>query len=111
VIYHVSSTNISYSDLKILNDLYDTHSELELIPLMVKLFNLELKNDDPMDLDYERKSIMHDIYAIRVNTYLPLIAFIKSLYPTCSHYLESRQSSGQMKFITFNKLVEKFVEC
>jgi hypothetical protein len=47
---HIAYINDSYSSLKRLNDLYDTHFELELIQLMAKLFNLELKNDDPMDL-------------------------------------------------------------
>jgi len=78
---------------------------------MVKLFNLELKEDDPMDLDSEIKYIMHGIDATRVNIYLPLIAFIKALYPTYSHYLESLQSSGQMKSIKFDTFVEKVVEC
>jgi hypothetical protein len=50
VSHHIASINDSYGALKRLNDLYDTHSELELIQLMLKLFNLELKNDDPMDL-------------------------------------------------------------
>jgi hypothetical protein len=77
---------------------------------MVKLFNLELKNDDPMDLASEIKSIMHDIDATRVKIDLPLTTFIKALYPTYSHYLESLQASGQMKSITFDKLVEKVAE-
>jgi hypothetical protein len=110
VICHISSIDDSYSALKRLNNLYDTHLELELIQLMVKLFNLKLKNDDPMDLDYEIKSIMHDIDVTGVKTNLPLTAFNKSLYPTYSHYLESLQASGQIKSITFDKLVEKVAE-
>jgi hypothetical protein len=74
---------------------------------MVKLFNLELKNDDPMALSFEIKAIMHDIDATRVNIDLPLITFINSIY----HYLELLQASGQMKSITFDKLVEKVAEC
>jgi hypothetical protein len=111
VSHHIASINDSYSALKRLNDLYDTHSELELIQLMVKLFNLELKNDDPMDLASEIKAIMHDIEATGVKIDLPLTTFIKALYPTYSHYLESLQASGQMKSITFDKLVEKVAEC
>jgi hypothetical protein len=53
---------------------------------------------------------MHDIEATGVNIDLPLMAFIKALYPTYSHYLESLQASGQMKSITFDKLVEKVAE-
>jgi len=76
----------------------------------VKLFNLELKNDDPMALASEMKAIMHDIDATRVKIDLPLIVFIKSLYPTYYHYLGSLQASGQMKSITFDNFVEKVVE-
>jgi hypothetical protein len=36
VSYHIASINDSYNTLKILNDLYDTQYELELIQLMVK---------------------------------------------------------------------------
>jgi len=78
---------------------------------MVKIFNLELKNDDTVDLDSEIKAIIHGIEATRVKIYLLLIVFIKEIYPTYSHYLESLQASGQMKSITFDKVVEKFVEC
>jgi hypothetical protein len=107
VSHHIASISDSYGALKRLNDLYDTHSELELIQLMLKLFNLELKNDDPMALVLEIKAIMHDIEATGVKIDLPLMTFIKALYPTYSHYLESLQASGQMKSITFDKLVEK----
>jgi hypothetical protein len=77
---------------------------------MVKLVNLDLKNDDPMALASEIKAIMHDIVVTRVNINLTFIVFIKSLYPTYYHYLESLQASGKMKSITFDKLVEKVVE-
>ena len=87
--------------------MYDRHLELELIQLLVKVFNLELKNDDPMDLSSEIKTIMHQIDAIRVKICIPLTTFIKALYPTYSHYLESLQASGQMKSITFDKPMEK----
>jgi hypothetical protein len=77
----------------------------------VKLFNLELKNDDPMALASEIEAIMHDINATEVKMEIPLMAFIKALYPTYSHYLESLQASGQMKSITFDTLVEKYAKC
>jgi hypothetical protein len=48
--HHIASISDSYNVLKRFNDLYDTHYELELIQLMVKLFNLELNNNDPMAL-------------------------------------------------------------
>lgn len=47
-------------------ELYDSHSELEFAQLMIKLFNVELKNDDPFALVSEVRSIMHDIKAIDV---------------------------------------------
>ena len=77
---------------------------------MVKLFNLELKNDDPMDLASEIKYIIHDIETTGVNIDLNITTFIKALYPTYSHYLESLQASGQMKSITFGEMVKKVVE-
>jgi hypothetical protein len=66
VIHHMDSINDSYSSLNILNEMYNTHSECEIIQLMVKLFNLELKSDNPMSLASKIESIMHDIDATRV---------------------------------------------
>jgi len=77
----------------------------------VKIFNIELKDGDPMDLSYEIKSIMHEIDSAGVDIDIHLMTFIKALYPTYSHYLESLQASGQMKSITFDSLVEKVAEC
>ena len=51
--------------------------------------NLELKDNDPMDATSNIKSIMHEIDAIGVKVDLPLISFIKVLYATYSHYIES----------------------
>jgi hypothetical protein len=53
------------------------------------------------------KAIMHDINVIGVTIDIPLIAFIKALYPTYSHYLESLQANGEIKSLTFDTLVEK----
>jgi len=49
---------------------------------MIELFSLELKNDDPIALASEVKSIMHDINVTNVELDIPLIAFVKALYPT-----------------------------
>lgn len=38
---HIISITDSYGALKKLKDLYDSHSESELIQLLLKLFNLE----------------------------------------------------------------------
>jgi hypothetical protein len=55
----------------------------------LKLFNLELKDNDHVALASEIKSIMHDIDATDIKIYMFLVAFIKALYPTYSHYIES----------------------
>ena len=52
-------------------------------------------------------AIFHDIDATGVKVDIQLTAFIKALYPTYTHYLESLQASGQMKAMTFETLVEK----
>jgi len=62
--------------------MYDSHSELELIQLQLKLFNLELKNNDPMALILDIREIMHDINTIGLNIDTIFVALIKVLYPT-----------------------------
>ena len=53
---------------------------------------------------------MHDIKTTGVEIVIPLIAYVKALYPTCSHYLESLKASGNLKVITFYSLEKKFAE-
>lgn len=48
---------------------------------MVKLFNLQLKDDDPLALAFEIGAIIHDVYSIGVNMEIPLLLFFKALYP------------------------------
>ena len=72
---------------------------------MIKLFTLELQNDDPLALASEVKSIMHDIKVTNVELDIPLIAFLKAPYPTYSNYLESLQANGNLKEITFHSLM------
>ena len=93
-----------------MKELYDSHSSLEVVQLMIKLFTLELQNDDPLTLASEVKSIMNDIKVTNFELDIPLIAFLKALYPTYSNYLESLQANGNLKEITFDSLVDKFVE-
>jgi len=93
-----------------MEDLYESHSELEVFQLMVKLFNLELKADETLAPTLDIRAIMHDVNAIRVNRGIPLIVFVKSLYPTYTHYLESLKSSVQLKAITFDSLMDKFTK-
>ena len=107
---HISSYSTAFEALQKLKELYDSHSALEVVQLMIKLFTLELKNNDPLALASEVKSIMHDIKSTKVELDIPLIAFLKALYPTYSNYLESLQANGNLKDITFDSLVKKFAE-
>ena len=100
---HLVSSKSAWEVLKKLKDLYDSHSELEIIQLLMKLFNLELKDNDPMKLASEIRAIFHDIDATGVKVDIQLTAFTKALYPSYTHYLESLQASGQMKDMTFEK--------
>lgn len=56
----------SFKALNNLTELYDYHSELEVVQLMINVFNLELKNYDPLALASKVRSIMHDIKATSV---------------------------------------------
>lgn len=79
----------AFSALKKLKDLYDLHFELEVVQLKIKLSNIELKYDDPLALAFEIKAIVHDVEATDVKMGVPLTNYVKELYPTYSHYLES----------------------
>eukprot|EP00253_Pinus_taeda_P024709 PITA_24709 len=107
---HISPFSNAFEALQKLKELYDSHFTLEAVQLMIKLFNLELQNDDPLALASEVKSIMHDIKVTNVELDIPLIAFLKAVYPTYSNYLESLQANGNLKDITFDSLVKKFAE-
>ena len=63
-----------------------------------------------MKLAYEIRAIFHDIDATGVKVDIQLTAFNKPLYRSYTHYLESLQISGQMKSMTFEKLVEKIAK-
>ena len=89
----VSSKSASEA-LRKLKDFSDSHSHLEIIQLLMKLFNLELKDNDPMKLAYEIRDIFHDIDVTGVNIDTQLTAFIKALYPSYTHYSESLLASG-----------------
>jgi len=91
---HILSSTTTFKALEKLKDLYDSHSELEIIQLLMKLFNLELKDNNPMKLASKIKSIFHDIDSTGVKVDLQLTTFIKALHPTYLHYLESLQASG-----------------
>eukprot|EP00253_Pinus_taeda_P024998 PITA_24998 len=107
---HISSYSTAFEALQKLKELYDSHSALEVVQLMIKLFTFELQNNDPLALASEVKSRMHDIKSTKVELDIPLIAFFKALYPTYSNYLESLQANGNLKDITFDSLVKKFAE-
>ena len=63
-----------------------------------------------MDLTSEIKVITHGIDATGVNIDISHTTFIKDLYPTYSHYLESLQASGQMKSLNFDNIVGKIAK-
>eukprot|EP00253_Pinus_taeda_P014298 PITA_14298 len=58
---HILSYSTAFEALQKLKELYDSHSALEVVQLMIKLFTLELQNNDPLALASEVKSIMHDV--------------------------------------------------
>ena len=74
------------------------------------LSNLEMKDNDSLKLPSEIWSINDEIDSTRDKVDLQLLAFIKSLYPNYSHYLESLQASQQLKDLHFDKLVGKIIE-
>eukprot|EP00253_Pinus_taeda_P016850 PITA_16850 len=107
---HITPFSTTFEALQKLKELYDLHSALEAVQLMIKLFTLELQNNDPLALVSKVKSIMHDLQATKIDLDIPLITFLKELYPNYSNYLESLQENGNLKDITFDSLVKKFVE-
>ena len=49
---HITPFSNAYEALRKLKELYESHSKLEIVQSMIKLFNLELKNDDPLGMIY-----------------------------------------------------------
>ena len=58
---HILSSTTAFKSLKKLKYIYDSHSKLEIIQLLMNLFNLELQDNDPMKLASEIKALFHDI--------------------------------------------------
>lgn len=75
--------------------------------MLLKLFNFGMKHNDPLKSASEIKAIFNDIEATGIKVDLQLTAFIKFLDPIYSNYLESLQACGQLKDITFDKIVRK----
>jgi hypothetical protein len=73
---HIRSIKYSQSALNKLKYLYDSHKKLELIQLLINLFNLEMKDNNPMALASKIKVIIHKVDAIGVNIDISLMAFI-----------------------------------
>ena len=107
---HILPNKSCFEAIKTLKGLYDSHSEMEVIHLMLKLFILEVKDNDPMLVASEIRATMHKIQAFGMKPDLPLAVFVKSLYPTHSNYLKSLQASGKFKDLTFDILVEKIAD-
>lgn len=70
---------------------------MEFIQLQSNLFNLELKDNDPMALASKIKAFMHDIDVASGKVNIAFMAYIKDLYPKYSEYLELLQASGNLK--------------
>lgn len=75
----INSIVVAWNYLEKLKDLFESYSKLELIQLQLKLFNLVLKDDDPMLLILEIQVIMHDIDSIGEKIKIALMALIKTL--------------------------------
>ena len=86
---YIHSCKKAFETLQILKEFYDSHSELENIQLLLKLFNLEMKDNGQMKLAFEIMVIFHDIEATGVEVDLQLNVFIEALHRAYSHYLES----------------------
>jgi hypothetical protein len=80
VSHHNKSIKYSWGDLKKLKYLYDSHSKLELIQLLLNLFNLHGKDNGPMTLASKIKSVMHDIDSIDVKIGIAIMAFIRCFF-------------------------------
>lgn len=85
-----------------MKEIYDSHTELEVVHLIIKLFNLELKNNDSIALAY--------IKITGVKIYVTLTPYIKALYPTYSYYPYLLRESGKVNEIFFGSIEKKFVE-
>jgi len=57
VSFHISPFSNAFKALQKMKELYDLHSALEVVQLMIKLFTLELQNNDPLALASEVKYI------------------------------------------------------
>ena len=85
---HISPFSNDFEALNKLKELYDSHFELEVIQLMIKVFSLEFKSDDSLSLASKVRFIMHDIKVTGVEIDIHLVRFglvsppsgIKTLY-------------------------------
>lgn len=105
---HITPITNSYDALKKLKGLNDSHLKLEVVQLMIKLFNLDLRDNDPLVLDLEIIAITHDVGVTGVKMDILLTNFVKTLYPIYYYYLESLQASSPLKDTTFDTLMGKF---
>ena len=83
------SYSAAFAALQKLKELYDSHFALEVVQLMIKLFTLELKNNDPLALASEIKSIRRIFlgFPLKLERFWPwMITYILcllSLYCLC----------------------------
>lgn len=60
----ICSVETAWEAMKKLKDMYATNSKFEFIQLHLKLFNLELKANDPMSLASKIKAIKYEIIIV-----------------------------------------------
>ena len=84
---HISPFSTTFEAFQKMKELYDSHSALKVVQLMIKLFTLELQNNDPLAIASELKSIMHSLRTqlqgsthIVVDSTRPLCTPLQSLY-------------------------------
>ena len=58
---HIFPTKSFFEAFKRLKYFYDSHFEMEIIQLMLKLFSLEVKDNDPILVGSEIREFMHKI--------------------------------------------------
>ena len=69
-----------------------------------------MKDNDHLKSASKIKAIFHDIEATGIKVDLQLTTFMKVLHLVYLDYFKSLQASGQLKDITFDKLVRKIAE-
>lgn len=71
---------------------------------MIKLFNIELKNGNPLALASEVILIMHDIKSIAIELDIPLIPYVKEYIPPIHSILSHCKKVATLRRLPLNPL-------